>query len=196
MLEYIKGTLTEALPHQAVIEIGGLGYRIHIPLSTYAKLPKIGTETTLYTSTVIREDSHKVFGFIDRGQRNLFEKCNNISGIGPKTSLALVGHLEIADLQMAVATTNITLLCKVPGIGKKTAERIVLEMKDLVLQNSASSPFTKISGEDSLIGDAINALINLGYQPLDSQKAVKKALESLPGQKDLPLLITTALKKV
>ena len=196
MLEYIKGILTEATPSQATIEINGLGYLIFIPLSTYTRLPQIGCSLLLYTSVIIREDSHKIFGFFQKNERNLFEKYNTINGVGPKTSLALVGHLDIADLEMAISSANIALLCKVPGIGKKTAERIVLELKGHIFEPKAPDAPSLGLQNDSLVTDAISALVNLGYQPLDSQKAVKKAFDNITDTKNLAALITAALKKI
>ncbi|NNM43809.1 MAG: Holliday junction branch migration protein RuvA [Chlamydiae bacterium] len=199
MFEYIKGILTEISPIKVTLETAGVGYGLLIPLSTYSKLPQIGKETLLYVSHIIREDSHKLYGFIHRQDRDLFEKFTDVSGIGPKTSLALLGHLDIQDLQLAITSTNTTLLCKIPGIGKKTAERLIIEMKDKILQMSTSKE--KIQTLDKkepnhLFNDALNALINLGYHPLQSQKAVKTVLESHKNEIDLGTLITSALRSM
>lgn len=199
MFEYIKGTLTETSPLKVTLETHGIGYSLLIPLSTYSKLPQLGKEAVLYVSQVIREDSNKLYGFIHRDDRDLFEKLTNVSGIGPKTALALLGHLDISDLQLAITSTNTTLLCKVPGIGKKTAERLIIEMKDKVLQMSSSKQKTQIADQEPknhLFSDALQALINLGYHPLQSQKAVKTVLEAHKNEIDLGALITSALRSI
>jgi Holliday junction DNA helicase RuvA len=192
MLEYIRGKLTEATPEKAVIEIGGLGYLIYIPFNNYAKLPALGKEILLYISPYVREDCHKHFGFITREERDLFEQFHAISGIGPKTALALIGHLELSDLYFAISQKNVAVLCKIPGVGKKTAERLVVELKDRVQKHSLALPENKGKAVD----DAIAALINLGYPPIRAQKAVKTVLESVKEKPELPQLITLALKQI
>lgn len=197
MIEYIKGILTESTPIKTVIEVNGIGYKISIPLSNYSKLPAIGEKVCLFISSVIREDSHKHFGFLTPTERDFFETLIDISGIGPKTALALLGHLDATDLQIAISQSDLTSICKVPGIGKKTAERLVVEMRDRVNKNSAifiapSSPQTS----PSLSGDALRALIHLGYQPLQAQKALKSVIDESKEEQDLGKLITLALRKL
>lgn len=196
MMEYIKGILSESSPTKTIIETGGIGYRIHIPLSNYGKLPKLGTAICLYLSTVIREDSHKNYGFLTSAERDLFETLIDVSGIGPKTALALLGHLEPADLEIAISSSDITSICKVPGIGKKTAERLIVEMRDKVQKNSLSSmiSFTKV--EKSITNDALSALINLGYQPIQAQKTLQNILKNQEKEPSLTELITAALKQL
>jgi Holliday junction DNA helicase RuvA len=190
MLDYIKGMLVSATPMKAVVEVNGLGYALHIALSTYSKLPQQGQEALFFISTVIREDSHKLYGFLSASERDLFERLNEISGIGPKTSLALLGHLDPAELQMAIAAANVSLISKAPGIGKKTAERLIIEMRDKVLLPAATSQPSGISV------DAIAALIHLGYNPLQAQKAVKSALQNSSKEPSLSELITLSLKTI
>lgn len=192
MLEYIRGKLEQSTLVKAVVDVGGLGYLVHIPLSVYAKLPQIGAEVTFFISTVIREDSHKLYGFLTQNDRDFFEKLNEVSGIGPKTSLALLGALDSSDLQNALSGGNIALLHKVPGIGKKTAERLIVEMRDKVKHFEKETPISLSTGDKS--SDAIQALIHLGYQPLNAQKAVKKVLGDNETELSLPELITSALR--
>lgn len=189
MFEYIKGKLTESSPMKAIVDISGLGYRILIPLSNYAKLPQLGQEVLLYLSPIIREDAHTLYGFLTRHERDLFEKFTNISGIGPKTALALIGHMDISQLQFAISQSNISALCKIPGIGKKTAERLIIEMRDKIKGQDIPH-----EGPQGTAFDAISALINLGYQPAHAQKAIKSALGSVKDEPDLPSLITLALR--
>ena len=203
MFEYIKGILTESNPSQVTIEAYGIGYLLLIPLNNYSKLPQVGEPFTIYVSTVIREDSHKNYGFLTRDQRNLFENLINISGIGPKTALALLGHMEIDDLQSAITQGSSTLLSKIPGIGKKTAERLIVEMRDKIKKldgKLSSHPLSNKEGVSGVIGDAINALIHLGYHPSQAEKAIKIALDKTAQEKgetaspELAQLITAALR--
>lgn len=193
MIEYIKGTLTDSSPSHAVLETHGIGYKVSIPLSNYAKLSQLGKEMVLYVATVIREDAHKSYGFTTKIERDFFEKLIDVSGIGPKTALALIGHMELNDLQFAIAQSNITLLSKVPGIGKKTAERLVVELKDKTAKISEIALSVPTSKKD-LFSDALGALVNLGYHPLQAQKAVKQILAESEKEPDLASLITSALR--
>lgn len=193
MIEYIKGILTDTSPAHAVIETHGIGYKLAIPLNNYGKLPAQGKEAILFVSTVIREDAHKSYGFLSKIERDFFEKLIDISGIGPKTALALIGHMDLSDLQLAISQSNITVLSKVPGIGKKTAERLVVELKDKT-KKMADIPVSA-SGKKDLFSDALSALVNLGYHPLHAQKAVRQVLADSEKEPDLALLITKALKE-
>ncbi|MBM3208061.1 MAG: Holliday junction branch migration protein RuvA [Chlamydiae bacterium] len=194
MIEYIKGLLTESSPNHAVIESHGIGYKLLIPLNNYSKLPQQGKETLLYVSTVIREDAHKSYGFCNRTERDFFEKLIDVSGIGPKTGLALIGHMDLSDLQLAISQSNVTLLSKVPGIGKKTAERLIVELKDKA-SKLPDAPATFMNEKKDLFSDALSALVNLGYHPLQAQKAVKEVLNNSSEQPDLASVITSALRQ-
>jgi Holliday junction DNA helicase RuvA len=199
MLNYIRGTLTHSSPTQITLEIQGLGYLLYIPLSHYAKLPQLGSEVLVYVTTVIREDSQKRFGFLSSLERDLFEKLNEVSGIGPKTALALIGHIDISDLQFAIAQGNAGLISKVPGIGKKTAERLIIELRDkikLLEQKSFESDASFPKEEQNVIADAINALIHLGYAPVQAQNAVKTAMGKTEEAPGLGQLITSALRHI
>lgn len=198
MFEYIKGILTQASPIKVTLETHGVGYLLFIPLNNYAKLPPLGSNATLYVASVIREDSHKNYGFLTSSERDLFLNLIEASGIGPKTAIALLGHMEIHDLQFAIAQANTSVICKIPGIGKKTAERLIIELKDkLHLQGKKSLPEQTLQPKEAsqtLIADAISALINLGYHPLAAQKAIQTTLKDLPEPPDLAKLITSALR--
>ncbi|MCP5506656.1 MAG: Holliday junction branch migration protein RuvA [Chlamydiales bacterium] len=200
MFEYLKGTLVSLHPHKAVVDVGGIGYLLHTPLSTFSSMPPIGKEITFYISSVIREDSHKNFGFLTLEERDLFEKISTVSGIGPKTALALIGHLDAQALESAITTANSTLLSKIPGIGKKTAERLIVELRDKVLKGLKKSPLPStpqkgISEEDQTVNDALSALMNLGYNSLQAQQAIKKVLAESEKTPDLSTLIRAALAK-
>lgn len=194
MLEYIKGTLTKSTPSKATIEIGGLGYGVFISIATFEKLPEIGKEVKLYTSPVIREDSHKLFGFLTENEKEFFETICGISGIGPRLAISILGHMNIEDLLAAVSHSNVKAISKVPGIGKKMAERLVLELKDKFDFNTQEKVSLTSSKPRGPMSDAISALINLGYNPMDAQKAVQTAAASHENEPTLSQLISLALK--
>lgn len=195
MYEFIRGKLVVSSPLKAILDVNGVGYSISVGLNTYSHLPQIGGEVLLYISFVVREDAHTLYGFLTLAEREFFEKLTQISGIGPKTASALLGHLDLVDLQMAILHGNVALISKSPGIGKKTAERLVVEMRDKVKQDKTMPVGSLEPGQArGVIGDAISALINLGYHPVEAQKAVKKISEDLPKDPDLGRLITAALK--
>lgn len=195
MYESIKGILTDKTPLKAVVETGGIGYRLAIPLSTYTRLPALEKPIQLFLSQVVREDSNTLFAFLSKEERDLFETLITISGIGPKTALAIVGHMEISLFHRAVSTADVRILSKIPGIGKKTAERLVIEMRDKFKGGKKASP-APLSHADGIVSDAMNALLHLGYNPLDAQKAVLAAVEEKKEEKDLGKIITAALQKI
>lgn len=197
MFEYIKGILTQATLTQVVLETHGVGYRLSIPLNNYAKLPPMGHLLLLYVTTVIREDAHKNYGFLTVAQRDLFESLISVSGIGPKIGLALIGHMEIEDFHFAVSQGHAAALCKIPGVGKKTAERLIVELRDKI-QSTGSSSLTSLPSplSPSLANDAIAVLTHLGYAPLQAQKAVKIVLEKMEEPLELSQLVTLALRCV
>lgn len=183
MYEYIRGTLNELSPYYAVVETAGVGWKIFIPFSS--KMPSLGSPVTLYTSFIIRENSQSLYGFLSKQERDLFEQLLSISGVGPKTALSLVGHLDYSQLIISIRDSDTGSLCRVPGIGKKTAERIVLEVKDKLPLVSNAPPLTH---------DAIRALVHLGYSQPIAKKAVETVLKKSDNL-DLSSLITRALKE-
>lgn len=185
MFESIRGILQEKAVQKAVVEAGGIGYRLLIPLSAYPLLPLIGTEAFFFLSHVVREDTETLFAFLKREERDLFELLLTISGIGPKTALAIIGHLDRDLFLQAIHGADIRLLSKIPGIGKKSAERLVLELKDKISFESAPS---------NVAMNAVQALIHLGYPLAQAQKAVNKALEA--GGEDLGKIISKALQHI
>jgi len=197
MFEYIKGTLTEKDPLRAIVEAGGIGYRLSIPLSTFNRLPALKSTVELYLSHVVREDSETLYAFLTKEERNLFETVTTVSGIGPKTGIAIIGHIDIASFQKAVANSDIRLLSKIPGIGKKTAERLIIEMRDK-FKGKGKGSFVAAPQiqENDLLSDALSALLNLGYAPLDAQKAIQAVLAEKNEEPDLGRLIAAALQKI
>lgn len=193
MFEYISGTLVDSSPHKITVDVNGIGYCIFVSIMTFEKLPQIGTKVKIFTSAIYREDSQKLYGFLTIEERNFFETLNEISGIGPRLSTAILGHMTLSDLHLAVEHENTKAICQIPGIGKKMAERLVIELRDKfgkIDKQMISSP----KQGSSAVSDAISALINLGYNPLDAQKAVKKVLPADGKDPSLSELISMALK--
>ena len=199
MYDYIKGTLTEITPNKVTVETYGVGYLLFIPLNIYSSIcSSKGKEITLYTSFVVREDSHRLFGFLHKQEREVFEKLSEISGIGPKTALGIIGHLSLEELDLAIYEQDVITLSKVPGIGKKTAERLIIEMKDKLSSLKISSEEKdSLSSESSLLlKDASSALMNLGYAQAKAHEIVKKALKTAPPSIKLAELLSLSLKLI
>ncbi len=196
MFEFIEGTLEEKSPESIAINCRGVGYLLFIPVNCFHELPQIGTPVRMYTSFIVREDSQRLFGFLERSERDLFSTLKDISGIGPKTALSLIGHLEKNALLEAVHASNTKLISKVPGIGKKTAERLVIELRDKKMTSSFSVKDVSLTAEEQLKADGVSALMSLGYSPIQAEKAVDKTLKVSEDTLDLPLLITTSLKNM
>ncbi len=198
MYEFIRGTLIASSPNRAVVEAGGMGYAIEIPLSTFSALPAAGESILLYLSFLVREDEQRLFGFLSQEERNLFETIRTVSGIGPKTALSLIGHLPRAELERAILQGSTSNLTRVPGIGKKIAERLIVELKDKLGKPGQVGSFSSTTPQQAsdLPSDAISALINLGYPPLAASEAVRKAAEEGGTSLSLPLLITRSLRHV
>ncbi len=191
MYAFFNGKLAQKNPHEIVIDISGIGYLLFIPASLYPNLPNLGETVFVHTSWVVREMSQALYAFASSDERDLFEVLLNISGIGPKTALAIIGHIDILSLEEAVLTGNTRKLTQVPGIGKKTAERLLIDLKGKI---KITSNFTqKISGS-SKIQDALNALLHLGCSQQQAEKAIKQAADELSEECDLASLISAALK--
>ena len=200
MFEYIEGILVEISPHKAIVEVNGIGYLLHIPLSSFSAAPPIGNRVLFYISSVIRENSYRNFAFLSREERDLFEKIREVSGMGPKIALSLIGHLDNNEIKMAIMTSDVALLSKIPGIGKRTAERLVIELRDKIFKQAEQTPLLsnkKIDKRDrEVVDDALNALTNLGYKPLQAQQAINKALAHYEGLPPIEDLIKTALSRI
>ena len=201
MYAYLKGLLTFASPLDIIIDVSGIGYRVHIPASVFGLLPTPGEVIHIHTSFIVRENSHALYGFLTTQDRDLFDALLGVTGIGPKLALSIIGHLSAQELQYAINNHEIAVISKVPGIGKKTAERLIIELRDklknIIPLDPADFAIQQRSDPQTLmINDAMSALINLGYNQSTAQKAIKKTLSDNPDSIDLASLITTALKNV
>lgn len=194
MYEFIRGTLVQATPMAAVVDVGGVGYKILIPASAYSETGSLGEEITLFVSLVTRDTGTFLCGFPTQAERDLFDTITNISGIGPKTALSIIGHLPLEELHIAVANHDVKAISRVPGIGKKTAERLIIEMRDRSFGVLPASLEIKGSPQKQQINDAMRALINLGYNQVVAQSALKEATKELPDDAELSELITVSLR--
>ena len=171
----------EALPTQVVVAVHGVGYQVSIPLSSFDKLPAVGAQIKILTHLQVREDAHVLFGFMSTAERDLFRLLvNNVSGIGPKTALDVLSGISVSSFKAAVVNGDAGLLSKTKGIGKKTAERIIVELKDKVGIAAAwevASASHAPTPEERQVNDAVLALISLGYKQVDAHKAVKQVQE-------------------
>lgn len=180
MIAHLRGTVIEKQPHRAIVDVQGVGYEVSIPVSTYSALAEAqGLTVSLHIYTAVREDAIQLFGFHTRDEKHIFEKLITVNGVGPKLALTALSGLAIEDMITAIKSQDVTRLTKIPGVGKKTAERIVLELKDkLDLAPSAGlSAVAKTASTvwSALEQDVISALMNLGSQRVAAEEAVKKA---------------------
>lgn len=198
MITRLTGTLVSATPLHAVIETGGLAYEVHIPVTTAERLPAAGQQVRLHTLVVYREDAQTMYGFATEEDRDFFRLLvEKVSGVGPKTALSVLSKLSLPVLHGAIAAGDVGLLSKVPGIGRKTAERLVVELRDKVV-GSAAAPAgaagepARAPGEDK-VRDAVLALVALGYKAETADKAVRQALVALGATASTEALIKRAL---
>lgn len=192
VLEYIEGQLVEIGLLHIVVEVGGFGYRVNAPITTIDKLPPTGNTIKLHLSEQIREDRHEIFGFCTKQERDFFEiLVNHVSGVGPRLALTIMSHLSISTLRSAIAARDTTLLSGCHGIGKKTAERIIVELADKL----DISDDTQISHAQQPVSsqDALSALISLGYKTTEADKAIQRALGVLGESATAEELIKHAL---
>ena len=183
MIALLRGSLIEKHPSRVVVDVGGVGYDVQVPLSTFYGLGEPGATVVLRIHTHVREDLIALYGFSTPLEQDLFERLIAISGIGPKLGLAVLSGIEPADLIRAIRSQDVARLTKIPGVGKKTAERIGLELKDrLPAQATPAAGLVQASGrpEDQLRDDLLSALVNLGYQSTAAEKAIVRALKASP----------------
>lgn len=173
----MRGRLLRKEPQEAVVDVGGVGYRVAVPLSTFYRLGEPGDEVTLLTHTHVREDTLALFGFLTAAEQALFERLIAVSGVGPRLALSILSGIEAPDLVAALRGSDVARLTRIPGVGKKTAERLVLELKDKV-QGLAAAEETAPSGpRSSAKEDLASALVHLGYSRPEAERGVDRALK-------------------
>jgi Holliday junction DNA helicase RuvA len=191
MIAHLRGCLLIKHPNQAIVDVGGVGYEITITVPTFSELAEAGQEVALHIHTHVREDQISLFGFLRPEEKRLFEKLMTVSGIGPKLAVTILSGMPVGDLIGAIRAGDVARLTKVPGIGKKTAERMVLELREKLeeLRTAAIAP----PPLNAIADDVLSALVNLGYQRPQSEKAVEKAAGT-GAQKTFDEIFREALK--
>lgn len=199
MITFLHGQLVEALPTQAIVNVNGMGYEVLIPLSSYDKLPQPGQEVKLLTQLVVREDAHVLYGFMTADERDLFRLLiHTVSGIGPKIALNVLSGMNPVAFRGAVANADVKSLSQISGVGKKTAERIVVELRDkigAVGAWEASSAQRSLSPADQKVNDAVLALMALGFKQVEAHDTVRQAQAALGTQATVEELVRACLKK-
>ncbi|WP_077728968.1 Holliday junction branch migration protein RuvA [Methylocaldum sp. 14B] len=177
MIGFLRGLVVAKKPPSLLLDVRGVGYEIDAPMSTFYKLPEIGEEVTLYTHLAIREDAHSLFGFVSEAERALFRSLIRVSGVGAKLALAILSGLSAEEFHRCVEAQDAARLVRLPGVGKKTAERLIIEMRDRLPE----LPTVHLPGAGTLpapaaspVDDAVSALIALGFKPQDANSLVRK----------------------
>lgn len=199
MITSLSGTLVESLPTQVIIDVQGVGYELLIPLSSYDKLPAPGQNVKILTHLAIREDAHVLYGFMTAAERDLFRLLvNTVSGIGPKIALNVLSGVSVPAFKGAVVNGDVKALSQISGIGKRTAERIVVELKDKIGAAGAweaASEKHGLSAADQKLNDAVLALMALGFKQIEAHDSVKQAQSVLGPQTSIEDLVRACLKK-
>ncbi len=192
MIAFLQGTLLHRQPAALVLDVHGVGYEVQVPVGTYAQLPAPGHAVALHIYTQVREDSIQLFGFASAGEKRLFEKLITVNGVGPKLGLAILSGLPPQALGAALRAGDIARLTAVPGVGKKTAERLVVELRDKVpeLDGGAAAPASA-----GPAADVVSALVNLGYAAAQAEKSVQRAVHAHPDA-DFDLLFALCMKSM
>ena len=190
MIGSVRGRILAKIPPQLLVEVGGLGYELEAPMSTFFHLPAVGEEVRLLTHLVVREDAHVLYAFGTEGERRLFRSLIKVSGVGPKIALALLSGISVDAFAHCVQSQDVAALIKVPGIGRKTAERLVIEMRDR-LEAGGPAATTAVAIGASPEAEAFGALVALGYKPAEATRLLKAAG---PGTHSTEELIRRALK--
>jgi holliday junction DNA helicase RuvA len=199
MINFLHGKLVEALPTQVTVDVNGVGYEVLIPLSSFDKLPQPGGEVKLLTHLAIREDAHVLYGFMTAGEREMFRLLiNTVTGIGPKIALNILSGMNVTMLRGAVSNGDVKSLSQISGVGKKTAERIVVELKDKMGPAGAweaASAQRTLSEPDQRVNDAVLALMALGFKQPEAHDSVRGAQAILGPQATVEELVRASLKK-
>jgi Holliday junction DNA helicase RuvA len=182
VIAQLRGRLTRKDTHEVVIDVAGVGYRVAIPLTTFYRVGDLGGEVTLLTHTHVREDTLALFGFLTATEQALFERLIAVSGVGPKLAISILSGIEAAELVAALKTSDVTRLTRIPGVGKKTAERLCLELKDKVKDLVGAEEKTAPTPLSSAQDDLVSALVHLGYSRPEAERGVERALKDGDGR--------------
>jgi Holliday junction DNA helicase RuvA len=190
MIGQLRGRLEDKRPNQVVVDVGGVGYLVQIPLSTFAALGELHAEVTLLIHTHVREDALSLYGFLTSREKQFFEMLISASGVGPALAMRILSGISVEELVPAIRTGDVARLTRVPGVGKKTAERIVVELRDkmMAVEEGAAQPVTRAGLE----GDVVSALVNLGYDTRAAEKAAQEARRA--GAANFEAMLRSALQ--
>lgn len=200
MIAYVHGIVEDITEDNAVLDVGGIGYNIKISPNTAARLPGIGEPAKLYTYTNVKEDTFQLFGFLTRNELNIFKKCITVSGIGPKGAQAILSVLDADSLRFAIMSGDVKAIAKAPGIGARTAERLILELKDKIqiddtlISREIAGYSSTVTADSPQKKEAVEALVSLGYGQAEAMKAVN-AIEGIE-EMDSGAVLKAALKKM
>ena len=176
MIGSLRGQLLRKAPQEVLVEVGGVGYRVHVPVSTFYRLGEAGAEVRLFVHTHVREDTFALFGFATEAEQALFERLIGVAGVGPRVALSILSGIEADELLIALRQADLARLTRIPGVGKKTAERLVVELKDKVAALLPSAPAAAWEPGTGVKTDLVSALCNLGYSRPDAEKAAERAV--------------------
>jgi Holliday junction DNA helicase RuvA len=191
MIGSLRGRISSKVPPQLTVDVGGLGYELEAPMSTFFHLPAVGEEVRLLTHLVVREDAHVLYGFATEDERRLFRSLIRVSGVGPKIALALLSGISVSAFAQCVSTGDSAALTRVPGVGRKTAERLIVDMRDRLAAPLASPDAAATGAPASPEGEAYGALVALGYRPAEATRLLKAVG---PGTHSTEELIRRALQ--
>ena len=192
MIGQLRGRLEEKRPSQVLVDVGGVGYAVLVPLSTFAALGELHTEVTLLIHTHVREDALSLYGFVSSREKHLFELLLSASGVGPSLALKILSGMSVEELVPAIRGSDLGRLTKIPGVGRKTAERMVVELKDKLEAVAMATEMKAVASPAGVEPDAVSALVNLGYDARAAEKAVEEA-RSETGTANFEKLLRAAL---
>ncbi len=175
MIGSLRGRISAKSPPQLTVEVGGIGYEIEAPMSTFFHLPAVGAEVQLLTHLVVREDAHVLYGFGSEAERRLFRSLIKVSGVGPKIALGLLSGISVSEFQQCVQSQDVGALTRIPGVGRKTAERLIVEMRDRLAAPELTTGAPNVGGVSTAEAEAYAALVALGYRPAEAARLLKGA---------------------
>ena len=196
MIAHLSGKLLSKQPNQVIVDVNGVGYEVHVPLSTFYELGEVGSPVQLRIYTHVREDTIALFGFKSANEKLMFEQVTSISGIGPKLGITILSGMPVDELVAAIRQSNLARLTSIPGIGKKTAERLVVELRDKLAKTVPTGEQAAAQGVSQPQEDVISALVNLGYAKPSAEKAVQTVVSTSKTDPAFEELLRTALRQL